>query len=156
MRSRIDVLRSAAERALESHNALLAAWRQLSEQDLSSFTLGDVDLLQRLVLSRIYPINAFAVLARLDKQAAIDVLLGRYVGNAVDPDTKFGGYTFELSSMLEDLAEAQGEESLRELLNRPNFAASRLHDPRVIAAIGDALNINSAEVVKWLNQSWGH
>jgi hypothetical protein len=150
-RLRIEGLRSAARQALEAQDQLLNAWRSLDSSDLDSLCeQDDLELLKQLILRRIYPVNAFAVLARVDKYAAIDVLISLYLGDSVDPDRKFGGYTFELSSILDDLREIHGETALRELIDHPKFNKIRLSDSRVIEAFSDSLDIDASLFSGWL------
>ena len=150
----IHALRNAAARAVTSHDELLTIWRNLdSSQIAGECTPDDVQLLQELVRRRIYPINAFELLARADREAAIDTLLSRYVGVHVDPDRKFGGYSFELESMIEDLVNVHGDAALRELIARPQFEAARLRDHRVQAALCQALEIDEPALRAWLEQT---
>src|SRR5580704_3239967 len=137
--SNAEGLRTAARQALKAQDDLLHAWRSLSPTDHDDFVKnGDLELLQQLIARRIYPINAFSVLVKCDKHAALEMLLARYLGDAVDPDTKFGGYVFELSSMIDDLRVAHGEVALRELIEHPRFNKLRLNDERVVEAMTDS------------------
>jgi hypothetical protein len=150
-KSKVEGLRSLARQALEVQDRLLQAWTDLAPGDCRCFDEpGDRELLEQLILRRIYPVNAFALLVQIDKQAAIDVLLRRYLGDTVDPDTKFGGYAFELSTMLDDLREAHGESALRELVNHPMFNKRRLNDDRVVEAFTDSLGIDKSRLSEWL------
>jgi hypothetical protein len=149
--SRADDLRSAGRRALEVQDELLSAWKRLDPGDLS--LLGspeDINLLQELILRRIYPVNAFAALAKVASRAAVDMLFSRSLGHAVDPDTKFGGYAFELSAMLDDLREVQGESALRDLVRDPRFNRHLLNDDRVVGAFADALDIDIEAFCDWM------
>jgi hypothetical protein len=149
--SKVEGLRSAARQALEAQDKLLHAWRSLTSADYNFFDkCRDIDIMKQLVWRRIYPINAFAVLVKIDKYAALDLLLTLYLGDTVDPDAKFGGYVFELSSMLDDLREACGETVLRELINHPKFNKRRLNDSRVVEAFTDSLDIDPTHFIDWL------
>lgn len=148
-----DALRRAAEVALEAQEALQAAWRQWSSLGSPSLTPEDVRLLKTLIVSRIYPINAFGLLVAADPLGAMEMLLSRYVGRGVDPDRKFGGYVFELSSMLTDLVESQGESRLRQLLEHPSFNKALLTDERVISSIGEALGMERPETQNWIQST---
>lgn len=148
-----EAWRSAAEHALQAHDELLDAWRrQKASVVLPHATSEDVELLRQLIVRKIYPVNAFEVLARIDHSAAIEVLLARYLGDGVDPDTKFGGFTFELSSMLDDLKEAHGQSALRSLIENPRFRRDLLMDPRVIEAFTNALDMSPDEFPHWAAQ----
>ena len=102
-----------------------------------------VQLLCRLIIARIFPANAFEFLVKADLDAAFEMLLRRYVGKGVCPDTKFGGYQFELSTMLTDLVETQGETSLYRLLQHANFNRDLFSDQRLLDSIYKALDIES-------------
>lgn len=148
---RIDNLQKAAELALRAADGLLLAWRQLDAEDhelIGKFI--DPAVLRKLVYRRLYPVNAFAAIARADKGAAIDILIEWYLGDTVDPDSKFGGYSFELESMLDDLREKWGELGLRELIAHPNFNKDRLKDRRVIEAFAATLDMDDGQFVEWL------
>jgi hypothetical protein len=135
---------------LEVQDELLSAWKHLDPGDLS--LLGspeDINLLQELILRRIYPVSAFAALAKGARPAAVDLLFSRYLGHAVDPDTKFGGYAFELSAMLDDLREAHGQSALRDLVRDPRFNRHLLNDDRVVGAFAEALDIDVEQVCDW-------
>jgi len=149
----VNALRSAATQALDCQDKLLQVWRDLSPDEYVHLTEpNDVELLVQLIKQRIYPINAFGALVRIDKRAALDALLSRYVGDGVNPDGKFGGYYFELATMLDELCESWGETALLELINHPRFNQDRLKDQRVINALADALNIEDTQVAGWLRR----
>jgi hypothetical protein len=151
---RTEALRSAGRNALEAQDALLAAWRDLKPEDFASLAGGpDVGLLVRLIERRIYPVPAFGALARIDITAARDVLLSRYLGRAVDPDRKFGGYAFELAAMLDELSQAGGQEALMDLIDQPDFSPEGLADQRVVEAFSDALEIGPSRVPEWIRQA---
>jgi hypothetical protein len=148
--TRANDLRAAGRRALEVQDELLSAWKRLDPDDLR--LLGspeDLDLLQELILRRIYPVNAFAALVKVSRHAAVDMLFSRYLGHPVDPDTKFGGYAFELSAMLDDLREAHGEAALRDLIGDPRFHRHLLNDDRVVSAFADALDTDVEHFCEW-------
>ena len=149
----LETLRAAARAAIAAHDTLLSAWRTLGERDSSKLDrVSDLGLLVELIRRRIYPLLAFGALAKVDPAAARDVLLRVYLGEGVDPDRRFLGYTFDLSGMLSDLKEAGGEGALRDLLRHPRLARDRLADPRVIEAVADALEIELTEVPRWLER----
>jgi hypothetical protein len=151
---RIEALRSAGRDALEAQDALLTAWRDLKPEDFASLAGGpDVGLLVRLIERRIYAVPAFGALARIDITAAREVLLSRYLGRGVDPDRKFGGYVFELASMLDELLQAGGQEALMDLIDRPSFSPERLTDRRVIEAFSEALEIGPLGIAEWIRQA---
>lgn len=142
----IQSFRSMAAEAIESHNALSELWRKLPMPDAARHCdETDVELLHKLIKYRIYPVNAFELLARIDLDQALQALLSRYVGEGVSPDGKFGGYSFELSTMIDDLKEIAGEQALRRLISLPGFDHKKLADPRVIASFADALDIEPDE-----------
>jgi len=147
----LELLRDTGQRALAAHDALSEAWRSLSVPDIATCcSKDDISLLRDLIRSRIYPINAFELLARIDLSSAMQALLRWYLGKGVSPDTKFGGYTFELSTMLDDLNEIAGENALRQLIHLDSFDRDRLDDPRVREAFCDALDIAPQDFNGWL------
>lgn len=148
--SRANDVRAAGRRTLEVQDELLSAWRHLDPGDLS--LLGspeDINLLQELIRRRIYPLNAFAALVKVARPAAVDVLFSRYLGHTVDPDTKFGGYAFELGTMLDDLCDAHGQLALRDLVRDSRFTRRLLDDDRVVGAFAEALDIDLEQVSDW-------
>lgn len=149
-----QAFRSAAKEAIESHDALADLWRKMPVAE-TAHRCGesDVALLRQLIEYRIFPVNAFELLARIDLREAYSALLSRYVGKGVSPDGKFGGYSFELSVMLDDLKEIGGEEALRGLIALDGFDRRKLTDPRVINSFSDALDIEPHEFNDWLNAS---
>jgi hypothetical protein len=151
---RIEALRSAGRDALDAQDALLAAWRDLEPEDFASLAgPPDVGLFVRLIERRVYAVPAFGALAKVDITAARDVLLSRYLGRGVDPDRKFGGYVFELASMLDELRQAGGPEALMDLIDQPDFSPERLADRRFVEAFSEALEIEPEEVPEWIRQA---
>jgi hypothetical protein len=146
----LDDLRAAAIEALHAHDRLLELWRQVQEVDLASVaSVEDVRLLRELIIRRIYPVNAFGLLVRIDQAAAIDILLSRYVGITVDPDSKFGGFEFELGTMLDDLREVGGTDRIVQLIQNPNFAIERIAEPRFQRVFGQVLELGEEQTVAW-------
>lgn len=143
----LAAFRRAAANALEACDALDEALRRL-DRDLEP---ADIPVLEQLIVRRIEVLRPFERLAALDLQAARKVLLDRWLGHGVDPDTKFGGYTFELGVMLDDLRVVGGDDALRGLIADPRFARERLSDPRVLDALGEALDLTRDGVVRWLS-----
>jgi hypothetical protein len=148
----VQSFRSLATEAIEAQGALSEMWRNLRVAEAAKrCDETDVELLKKLIKFRIYPVNAFELLARIDLEQAHQALLSRYVGEGVSPDGKFGGYFFELSTMIDDLKEIGGEQALRHLISLPGFDHKKLADPRVIASFADALEIQPNEFHQWLD-----
>jgi hypothetical protein len=151
--TKLALLRSAGRRALEAQDELASVWKHLNEKEIAqAATPDDSELLCQLILRRIYPTNAFAALANVSPPVAQQMLLARYLGKGVDPDTKFGGFSYELSSMLDDFYMASGERGLRELVRHPQFDRNCLDDPRVVDALSEALKIRPEELPEWLRK----
>ncbi len=113
----------------------------------------DAVLLQQLILALIEVLPLFEILLHLDPKRAKDILLRRYVGTGIDPDTKFGGYEFELSSMLDDYQKILGETKFEELFTDPGFDRDKLSDPRMKRSLMEVLNFNTErDVDKWIKQ----
>lgn len=148
----VQSFRSLATEAIEAQDALSELWRNLRVADAAKrCDETDVELLKKLIKLRIYPVNAFELLAQIDLELAFQALLSRYVGQGVSPDGKFGGYFFELSTMLDDVKEIGGEQALRRLISLPGFDHKKLADARVIASFADALDIETNEFHQWLD-----
>lgn len=147
-----DQLLVAATNALDASRALLEFWRAVDVAQLSrSLTPADVDVVERLIRSRVDVLPAFEVLVRCAPTRAHAILLERYLGKDVSPDTKHGGFLSELSSMLDDLVEIEGEESLRHVFL--HVPSERLDDVRVLTAVRDALELASIdEAREWLSK----
>jgi hypothetical protein len=148
--------RETAIQALRLHDDLHNIFSSSEESELvQGASMEDVTLLRELIIQRIYPENAFNLLVYIDKNAAIEILLSRYVGKFVDPDTKFGGYETELELMLDDLREVCGIEQIVRLVRHPQFAIDRIADPRVQRALGEALDIDDEQVPGWIYSQRG-
>ncbi len=145
-----DRLRQAAQQAIAANDQLLEAWRTWSREGKPAPFSDDVPLLQELIHRKIYPINAFEVLARLDIEAAINALLGRYLGLHVSPDRGFGGFEFDMWSMLDDLVLFGGESALLRLIHHPDFNAEMLLDPRFRRSVCEALELDDAAFASWI------
>jgi hypothetical protein len=147
----MQTLRDAARRAIGVNDELSEAWRNLPDADAPKVaSRDDVPLLCELIKLRILPANAFGLLVRLDLEAAVEMLLRRYVGEGVDPDRKYGGFEYELSCMLRDLVEVRGPSQLRKLLTHPEFNSRLFADDRLLTSISEALDINTDQVHGWL------
>lgn len=146
----MEKLRRVGSEALRSHDVLLEAWRELRESDIAEATTDDVAILRSMIITRIYPINAFGLLVKIDQDAAIEVLLSRYLGIAVDPDRKFGGFEFELESMLDDLLESGGVQRISQLVSHSEFSMERIEDLRVLRVFGGILQMDEQSVPDWI------
>lgn len=146
-----DHLRQAAQQAVKSQTELLEAWRSWSQdRATASFSAADVPLLQELIFRKIYPINAFELLVQLDREAAVNALLSAYLGSAVDPDSGFGGFQFDMNSMLSDLVTVGGDAALESLIAHADFNRRMLSDTRFITACCEALQIEPTARPAWL------
>jgi hypothetical protein len=148
-----DRVRKAALAALQAQDELLAAWREYSKQpDEVTLSESDAILLQQLVFRRIYPANAFKALVRYSLDDGISALLRRYLGSGVSPDNGFGGFVFDLSTMLTDLVEIGGEAALRHLIDHPGFNRAMLSEPRFIESACEALDMETGDWRAWLGR----
>lgn len=148
--STLSDFRKAANEALQAHDALISVWRNAIASDFSRAEPDDLCLLKNLILRRIYPVNAFEMLASLSPESAVDMLLARYLGTSVDPDKKFGGFEFELESMLGDLCRIGGKEQISTMINKENFSVSSLKDPRVRRVLAEVLELEEDQVLTWV------
>ena len=148
-----DELLDAARNALNASRALQESWKSVDLAQLSrSLTPSDIDLVEQLILSRVDVLNAFELLVRCAPGRAEAVLMARYLGKDVSPDTKYGGFLFELDSMLNDWVEVQGKESLRHLFRA--VSPERIADARVLTAVRDVLDLRDVdEAHKWLREA---
>ncbi|HET6878805.1 MAG TPA: hypothetical protein VFI31_01470 [Pirellulales bacterium] len=150
----LEELRTAAADAMTASKGLFEVWRELPVSEVAQCcTQADVGWLRELIIHRIYPVNAFELLAHIDVDSAIEALLDRYLGEAVSPDTKFGGYSFELDTMLDDLVEIAGPDALKRLVQRNGFGRKHLNDRRVTDAFADALNLDAKQWNTWLKSN---
>lgn len=146
-------VRQAAIAAIRADDELLAAWRDFTKQNGQLPTSdADIGLLQQLVWQKIHQLNAFGALVRLNREAAINILLRRYLGSGVSPDRGFGGFFSDMSSMLSDLVEVGGAEALKALINHPNFNPEMLADHRFVEAACEAVDIQQAAFTEWISQ----
>ena len=143
--------RSAAVTAMAADESLSDTWRALNVSlEAQNATPDDVATLVELIKKRIQPVNAFDLLARIDISVASDVLYSRYLSDDVCPDSKFGGFLFELSGMLDSIVEASGRDKLLEVVKGRDCGNARLKDPRVVEAFTDALDIPFEGFNAWL------
>lgn len=146
---------SAFARALDALEVLRI---ELRDTDLRSWPVdltpaereAAVDLLKRSLAGRAELLCTFELLANLDVGVAKDQLLRFYLGQ-VCPDTKYGGYVFELETMLDDLTILHGEPALRALVRANDFDRLKLGDGRVVRSFCEALSLESIdEFREWL------
>lgn len=151
---RIEQFRQIAHDAVESQNRLLSFWRACNTPEFSAdCNITDVELLSELILLRIFPINAFSLLVLLDKERSIDVLLSRYIGRDVDPDTKYGGFEFELSSMLDDFFSSFGIDAISDIICRNNYSSDKIKgDIRIMRTLSHAVNVDESELIDFIQQ----
>lgn len=149
-------LRTEIRHALQAVTTLRARFRAgisdceaLSSDERESLC-GD---LEQLILLRVEVLNAFELMVRLDPKRSARLLLRLYLGRGVSPDTKFGGYEFELSTMVDDLVEFEGAEALAELVRSARFDPSKLDDPRVARSFSEALSCEPDELRQWYTAS---
>ena len=150
-----DQVRQAMLTVLKSHDNLLLALREYSTAAAGGGCLTDQDIsmLSELIARKIYPVPAFSLLVKENQEIAIDTLLARYAGSNVDVERGFGGFIFDLSTMLSDLFESGGNDLLRSLINHPHFSRYLLTDVRFIECLGFALDLESDGVKVWISQT---
>lgn len=140
------------QKTLEALSALKSALEEASTSRISvtkdEHTALCADL-ENLLLLRIEVLSAFELLVRLNPERAQAILLRRYLGRGVSPDRKFGGYEFELSTMLDDLVEIAGKNSLVGIVRSNLFDPEKLEDPRVVQSLAGALDCEPDEIPHW-------
>ncbi len=148
----LDDLRTAAAEAVRAPDKLLEVWRHVEESKLAlDSNSNDIALLREADRpADISQQRFYGLLVQFDREAAIELLLSRYLGKAVDPDTKFGGFEFELATMLEDLREAGGEECLGKLVRHPQFSMGRIADQRVRRVFSEVLRLDEKQISAWV------
>ncbi len=107
-------------------------------------------LLEALILRRVEVLPSFELLLTVDPGRGSSLLLRRYLGQGVNVDGKFGGYEFELATMLDDLVELGPTMSLDALVQSDQFDLGKLQDPRVRRAFAEALSLEPTEVQDWV------
>lgn len=148
-----EELARAFHHAFDAYRRLLAAARAMPSDDLSSLRdLVDPNMLVELVKNRILPGKAFEALLAIDQERALHVLFQRFIGD-INPDRCYGGFTYDLSSMLRHLRSTTGDEGIRGILNNPSFNRTMLSDIRFLQAVADALDIDESDAPSWLQQN---
>jgi hypothetical protein len=142
---------AAIRTALKAQDELSEAWRQQRNEGDIPNTPANIDLLKQLIKQRIHPLNAFEHLARMDREEAIQMLITCYLLKGASPDRKFGGYVFELSTMLDDLKEFHGEAALRDLVRHSLITPTLKSDRRIAESFAEAMDISVGEVLKWFD-----
>jgi hypothetical protein len=148
-----DRVRAAALAALQAQDELLLTLRDYNKSsDGNPLSGDDVELLRQLVFRKIYPVSAFGVLVKQDQTVASATLMARYLGSGVDADRGFGGFVFDLSTILSDLVEVRGEQCLLDLVKHPQFNKDLLNDSRFVECLSFALDIDAGEISAWIHQ----
>src|SRR5262249_16829460 len=80
----------------------------------------------------------------------IELVVSRYLGLGVNPDRKYGGYTSELTMLLDDLLHAGGDVALRQLFTHPRCDPDRLKDSRVVEALSWTLDCTLEQREEWV------
>ncbi len=128
-----DQLNKQADLIQDGLKELTQLLREAIDQDVNDTAL--VSTLVRLIRMRIDVLNAFELLMRIDGNRAQQVLLDLYVGKDVDPDTKYGGFTSELSIMMSDLVDFYGVKSIVQIIRSEFFDKRLLKDARFAESI---------------------
>ena len=138
--------------ALKLNQEFINYWHSVDLNELAkNLTVEDAPMLEELILKRIEVLNLFELLLKIDPGRAKNILVRRYLGESVSPDTKFGGFEFELSTMLDDYNEILGEKALVDLINHPEIEIRRLKDTRVLRSLTEALDFNDEnESLNWV------
>ncbi|MCB9746248.1 MAG: hypothetical protein H6741_04615 [Alphaproteobacteria bacterium] len=151
-------LMGVATQTLSAVQALHEALRSASEEERWEDRLTDeaeraelTAVLRELVKKRIEVLPAFELLVRLSPHAAVEIVLDKYLGQ-VSPDGKYGGYEFELASLLNDLLDFSPR-SLVDLVQSPRLDPLKLSDARVIRSFMQAFDFDGEEELeRWLRE----
>lgn len=128
-------------------------WKSVDVDDfVKNITNNEIVLLKELIIKRIDVLNSFEILCRVDFDGAKEILLRRYLGKGVNLYSKFGGVTYELSTILDDIVEIHGLESLKNILKVNEIDLDKLRDEQVILSLANALNLSFEETQVWLNK----
>lgn len=114
--------------------------------ELDQSYLDAVPGLVKLIEAGIFATNAFELLLKVSPRDAQGVLFRHYLGEHLDPDTRYGSYQSNLSIMLSDAVDYHGREWLRSLLLDARVSSTKLTDSRVILALADALDLDDITI----------
>ena len=143
--------KNIAIESLEIEKKRASFWRNCDKEKLAQeITAEEIALLKELIIGRVDVLNSFELLCRVDKEEAISVLIRCYLGKGVCLYSKFGGTRFELSTILDDIVELYGKESLRNILKLDAIDKSKLVDEQVLLSFSEALDLDIEETKKWL------
>jgi len=142
-----------AQQVLNAYDELDAFWVSNHKESIQiDFNQNEIDIIKQLILTRLDILNSFEILVKADLNEAISILNRRYFGKHVDPDTKYGGFEFEISSMLSDVVEFAGEKALINILTSEKNSTKILNDERVLRAIEEAMDFGDLDEVRsWLS-----
>ena len=142
-----------ATHSIELNREFESFWKSVDVDDfVKNITKNEIVLLKELIIKRIDVLNSFEILCRVDFDGAKEILLRRYLGKGVNLYSKFGGVTFELSTILDDIVEIHGLESLKNILKVNEIDLDKLRDEQVILSLANALNLSFEETQAWLNK----
>lgn len=129
-------------------DSLIDKCRTISAKELASnLSSDDILVIIKLFNAGIQVLYFFEVILRFDKYMAEKLLIDKYIGNYVNPDRKGRGYELEISTMLEDYFDIEGQENLIEFLNNDQVSLTRLLDKRVMNNLCEILNKNESEIL---------
>jgi hypothetical protein len=110
--------------------------------------------LVRLILQGIQQLICFELLIRTDPETAAHLFVAIFLNEEADPDNQPGGFSFELSFVLQRLFDEYGSDALSYLVQQPHVTEQRLiHDQRVRSSFAQVLGIRSAKQTRiWIQE----
>lgn len=109
------------------------------------------EVLVRLIKAGVWRALSFDILVKTNTSVALGAIRDSLLCKEIDPDRKTGGYEADLGIILGDIVDFLGEEKLISFIRSCQLKEDRLKDPRMIRAIGVALDIDQHEASAWLS-----
>lgn len=99
---------------------------------------GNISILEKLVKSKIFQLNAFEILLHVAPYNALNLLKKRYL--SLDLSNNAKDHVSDLEVMFSDIKEILGKDKLEEILNSTDFLPENKNNQRVIDAIDFAMD----------------
>ncbi|EOY5689349.1 hypothetical protein ACSQ9Z_06535 [Salmonella enterica] len=98
----------------------------------------NISILEKLVKSKIFQLNAFEILLHVAPYNALNLLKKRYL--SLDLSNNAKDHVSDLEIMFSDIKEILGKDKLEEILNSTDFLPENKNNQRVIDAIDFAMD----------------
>lgn len=142
-----------ANKLLIIKDDLMDRCRAIPAKELASnLSADDILVVQKIFNAGIQVLYFFEVILRFDNNIAEKLLTDNYIGNYVNPDRKGRGYELEISTMLEDYFDIEGQDNFIKFLKKDCVSLTRLLDKRVMNSLCEILDKNESDILLLLKK----